>query len=543
MVFLEEGKFERSHNIHLSELPIGEEGNMNNSSIHEKLSAPGQLKKIHLSPPANNSRTEEDFDDEDTSDYSPNEEEYKSPANIEVTPNATTQTLRRSSRHTNKPRRLNDYILYNALESSTSDLITVKETCSSTEGDKWKIAMREEYDSLIKNKTWNLHDLPTDKRALNCKWVFKTKRSVNGKVEKYKARLVIKGCAQQEGIDYQETYAPVVRYSTIRSLLSLAVKHNLKVEHLDVVTAYLHGDLEEQIYMKQPEGFVIQGQEEKVCKLKKALYGLKQGGYAWNKKLNATLIKMNFVSSKVDQGVYIRKTNFKMIIIVTYVDDLLLLSNDVNLKNEIKEKLQSTFKMKDLGEASKFLGINISRDRNNDTISIDQTEYIEEILERFNMSECNPAITPLDPNQKLDKEMSPKTQQEVAGMEKVPYREALGALMFLNQGTRPDIASAITSLGRFVMNPGKVHWNALKRVFRYLKGTKKYTLTYYSSHKNPTLTGYSDADWAENLDTRRFTTGYVFTLQGGAISWSSKRQATVVLSTTEAEYLAIGAAC
>jgi len=436
---------------------------------------------------------------------------------------ATAQTLRRSSRPA-KPRNMKDYILYNATEVSSGDPITMKEALSSEEKYEWKKAMKEEYDSLRKNKTWDLCNLPSGRKALNCKWVYKTKRSNDGSIQSYKARLVVKGCAQY------------------RCLLTLAAKYNLDLDHLDVVTAFLHGDLDEKIYMRQPEGFATKGQEDKVCRLRKTIYGLKQGSFAWNKKLDEALTNMNFVRSKVDQGVYIRKIENKIAIIATYVDDLLLITNDKNLKISIKEDLEKKFQMKDLGKASKFLGIRITRNRAKGLIAIDQTEYIDEILRRFNMTDCNQVLTPLDPNQKLDKQMSPKTTKEKEDMQHIPYREALGALMFVHQGTRPDIASALTSLGRFSANPGRAHWTALKRVFRYLKGTKNYKLL-YSSKGNANLIGYSDADWAGDVDTRRSTTGYAFVLQGGAISWCSKKQSTVALSTTEAEYLAIGAAC
>jgi len=198
------------------------------------------------------------------------------------------QMLRRLCRPS-KPKNMKDYIVYNATEIPSNDPITMKEVLSSEKKHEWQKAMKEEHDSLRKNKTWDLCSLPSERKALNCKWVFKTKRSSDGSIQRYKARLVVKGYAQQEGIDFQETYTPVVRYNTIRCLLTLAAKYNLDLDHLDVVTAFLYGDLDEEIYMKQPEGFVTKGQEEKVCRLRKVIYGLKQGSFAWSKKFDEVL--------------------------------------------------------------------------------------------------------------------------------------------------------------------------------------------------------------------------------------------------------------
>jgi len=454
------------------------------------------------------------------------------------------ETLRRSNR-VPKPKNFSDYVLYKAAVIS-DDPETVKEAIRRPDRKLWMEAMQSEYDSLLENKTWDLVDLPPDKKALTSRWIFKTKRNANSEIKRHKARLVIRGCSQKKGIDYEETYSPVVRYGTIRVLFALAAKYDLDVDHIDAVTAFLHGDLTEEIYMRQPEGFVIKGKEAKVCRLRKAMYGLKQGSRAWNQRLNSIIQQIGFTQSKVDQCVYIYTKEDKKIIIVVYVDDLLIFSNNKNLKEITKSKLMEQFKMKDLGEVKQCLGLRITRDRDAGKIWIDQSAYIEDIINRFNMQNCNEASTPLDINQKLSKEMSPTTEEEKTEMAKVPYQELVGrvsgtGLIFACQGTRPDIAHAIGIISRFNNNPGRVHWSAAKRILRYLKATSNLKLE-FSKDGNHQLQGYCDADWAGDLDDRHSITGHVFGMSGAAVTWNSKKQATVALSTTEAEYMAMSAA-
>ncbi|XP_018403755.1 PREDICTED: retrovirus-related Pol polyprotein from transposon TNT 1-94 [Cyphomyrmex costatus] len=288
------------------------------------------------------------------------------------------QTLRRSNR-VPKPKNFSDFIVYKAVVIS-DDPETVKEATKRPDRKLWIEAMQREYDSLLENKTWDLVDLPPSKTALTSKWIFKIKRNANGEIERHKARLVIRGCSQKRGIDYEETYSPVVRYGTIRVLFALAAKYDLDVDHIDAVTAFLHGDLTEEIYMRQPEGFVMKGKEAKVCRLHKAMYGLKQGSRAWNQRLNTIIQQIGFTQSKTDQYVYIYTKEDKKIIIAVYVDDLLIFSNDKKLKEITKSKLMKQFKMKDLGEVRHCLGLRITRDRDAGKIWIDQSAYIENIV-------------------------------------------------------------------------------------------------------------------------------------------------------------------
>ena len=297
----------------------------------------------------------------------------------------------RRSQRTPKPVRMDNFACQ-AKSTELYDPLTVQEALNRSDAKFWKAAMKEEYDSLIENQTWVLTDIPPKKRPIDCKWVFKTKKDATGKISRFKARLVIKGCAQKHGIDYEETYSPVVRYTSIRFLLAIAAKYNLDIDQMDAVCAFLQGELSEEIFMLQPEGFC--DNSSKVCKLKKSLYGLKQASRIWNNKLDAALLKFGLSKSKVDPCVYYKISGDKMLYVAVYVDDLLILSNDEKQKLELKNNLKSNFKMKDIGEARFVLGIQIKRDRKKGMISLDQELYINEILSRFNTMDCNTVKMP-----------------------------------------------------------------------------------------------------------------------------------------------------
>lgn len=379
---------------------------------------------------------------------------------------------------------------------------------------------------------WICHKI---KKPIKSKWVFAVKTNSDGEVMRYKARLVAKGFSQMPGIDFDETFAPVVKYTSIRFCLAIAAVLDLEITQMDVVTAFLYGDLKENVYMEQPEFF--NNGTPKVCKLEKSIYGLKQASRNWNELLNQTLLNFGLTRSNTDQCIYFLIKNGNVLIVLIYVDDFLIMFNNKRLEAELKSTLSSKFRMKYLGEVSTILGMRISRDRSKKTISIDQTKYIYAILNKFGMSNCHPVNSPLDINQKLSSEMCAKDEVEKHEMSKIPYREAIGCLMYIAHVTRPDINFSINLLSRYSTNPGIAHWKAIKRVFRFLKATAAYKILYGTTKSN--VLGYCDADWAGDLDNRKSTTGYVFLLNGGAISWSTKKQPTVALSTTEAEYMAI----
>lgn len=269
--------------------------------------------------------------------------------------------------------------------------------------------------------------------------------------------------------------------------MALASKYNLDIDQMDAVRAFLQGDVEEQIYMRQPEGF--DDGSGRVCLLRKALYGLKQASRQWNVKLNGVMIDSGYRRLKTDACIYIRRERSSMVIVAVYVDDLLIFSNHNAWKNQLKANLTKNFSMKDLGLAGSCIGMQITRDRKAGTISLDQQKYTEAIIEKFCMNDCNSIDSPVGPNTKLTKEMSANTNDELADMKDVPYQEAVGNILYLAQCTRPDITFAISNVSKFNNQPGRSHWNAVKRIFRYLKKTSDYKLTFGRMMKTMTFMG------------------------------------------------------
>lgn len=413
-----------------------------------------------------------------------------------------------------------------------SDPLTVEEALSCAEAQHWRDAMDEEYKALMENNTWKLVSLPSSKRAIPCKWVFKTKTNEKGDVVKYKARLVIKGCSQKKGIDYNEVFSPVVRFSSLRYLFALAAKYDFDILQMDAISAFLQGDIEEEVYMVQPSHYE---KGEEVCLLQKSLYGLKQASRQWNKKLDSALKGLGLEQSHLDPCIYFKIVDEKdMLFVAIYVDDLMIFTNQQKSADYFKNELSKRFKMKDLGEICYCLGMHVERDRTKGKIYLDQRKYILEVLNKFGLSDCKPVNTPLDMNTKIK-----GSTEEGKILHDIPYQEAIGCLLYISQVTRPDISFAINMLSKYNNKPEMHHWVALKRVMRYLKGTQDYRLTFKQTQDEELTHGYCDADWANSEDDRRSVTGYIFLLQGGSISWNSRRQATVALSTTEAEYMAL----
>jgi hypothetical protein len=420
----------------------------------------------------------------------------------------------------------------------TEEPNTYKQAMSRPDCDQWKLATRAEMDAIKKSGTWILTELPVGKELIGCKWVFRLKRKADGSIDKYKARLVAQGFKQREGVDFTETFAPVAKFSSIRALLALAAHYDLEVDQMDVVSAYLNGDIDADIYMKQPEGFVTVGQEHLVCKLQKSLYGLKQAGRQWYHKIDESLINFGFTRLQSDHCLYVLNKARLVIWLALYVDDILLISNSKRMLNRFKLWLSQQFSMKDLGEAHFILGIQITRDRANRKLTISQQHYVESIVARYRMDESRPVSTPMECGIHFLQSDCPSTQAELDGMRNVPYQSAVGAIMYTMLATRPDVAYAITRLSQFNTNYGQKHWVALKRLLRYLHGTANYGITYgrVSGPQQHGLVGYCDSDWGFNED-RRSVSGYSFIITGGAVSWSAKTQPTVALSSVEAEYM------
>lgn len=440
-----------------------------------------------------------------------------------------TETVRRSARCRNN-------VASNFVATANYDEPeTVEEAINSHDAQNWKAAMEEEFKSLNDNETWELVQLPLNRNPIKVKWIFKLKKDSEGNIVRHKARLVAKGCSQRFGIDYQETYAPVIRYTSIRLLIAWAVKNEFKIDQMDAITAFLQGDLKDEIYLIQPELF--DDKSGRVCKLKKSIYGLKQSGREWNMKLNAKLLLFGFKRSRSDPCIYYNEDG--TLVLGVYVDDMLIFWKNQSKCDALKAYLKDNFKVKDLGKATDCVGIHITYLENG--ISLDQSCYIKQILQRFKMEDCKPVAAPSDHNQKLSISMSPKTQEQMDAMKNIPYQEAVGSLLYLAQGTRPDISFAVNDVSRFNSNFGETHWSAVKRIMRYVKGTMNMKLCYQKSNVD-ILTGYCDADWASDIDKRRSCTGYLFKLSNAAISWGSKRQPTIALSSTEAEYMALSSA-
>jgi hypothetical protein len=332
----------------------------------------------------------------------------------------------------------------------------------------------------------------------------------------------------------RKPFSPMVRFASIRLILAMVASLDLELHQMDVKTAFLNGDLDEEIFMDQPIGFVVKGQECKVCRLNRSLYVLKQSFRQWYKQFHQKVISNGFLMIEEDHCVYVN------IILSLYVDDIQLAGNNKEFIKTIKEWLSSTFKMKDMIEASFVFGVKILRDHSRKLLGLSQETYIRTVLERFHMQDCKPIDTPVGKGDSLSSVMCSKTQAEIKSMAQTPYTNAISSLMYAMLCTYPDICFVVGLVSRFQSNPGPAHWKAVRRILWYLRGTADYMLCYQG--KDFRLRGYSDADWESDLDERKSTSSYTFLLGGWAITWCSKKQSCVALSTMESEYIVCSAA-
>ena len=400
-------------------------------------------------------------------------------------------------------------------------------------GKKWKEAAEEEINSLNDKNTWILVDNKNDNKLIGCKWVFNIKRNGEGNHERYKARLVAKGYTQLENIDYHETFSPVSKMTSIRLILKLAMINQMFIKQLDVKTAFLNGTNTADLYMKQPEGF--DDGSGRVCKLVKSLYGLKQASHVWNKEIDKIFKEMEFKQSKSDQCIYFLNNQKMKCFIILYVDDLVIAATDKDYIDDFVKNLETKFEIKILPKFDYFLGININHEIDKNIIHLNQRKYIENLLHKFGLSDCRSVITPIDPNTKLIKNEKQIDEDLVNN-----YQKIIGSFHYLVNCTRPDIAVVTCILSQYNQNPGTEHLLASKRVLRYLKGTIDLGIKIdkFKSGEYLNLICYVDADWGGNFIDKRSTTGYIFYLNDNLISWSTKKQQTVALSSTEAEYMA-----
>jgi len=415
-----------------------------------------------------------------------------------------------------------------SLFSSTGEPHAVEEAINDPQ---WKEAMQTEYDALIKNKTWHL--IPPQKgiNVIGSKWVYKIKRKADGSLDRYKARLVAKGFKQRYGLDYEDTFSPVVKAATIRTVLSVAVSRGWSLRQLDVHNAFLHGILEEEVYMQQPPGFVERGNENYICKLDKALYGLKQAPRAWYSRLSTKLVDLGFKPSRADTSLFIFNRGGITMYVLVYVDDIIVASSTDQATSALLKDLQKNFALKDLGDLHYFLGIEVKKVRNG--IVLTQHKYANDLLKKTGMVDCKPMSTPLSTSEKLSLHEGSLLGPDDA----TQYRSIVGALQYLTL-TRPDIAFPVNKVCQFLHAPTTVHWAAVKRILRYIKQCTQLGLNIHRS-MSTLVSAFSDADWAGNVDDRKSTGGFAVFIGSNLVSWSARKQATVSRSSTESEYKAM----
>jgi Reverse transcriptase (RNA-dependent DNA polymerase)/Pol polyprotein, beta-barrel domain/gag-polypeptide of LTR copia-type/GAG-pre-integrase domain len=462
--------------------------------------------------------------------------------------------LRRSGRTVIKPLRddenpkltLTSYNRPNSMPKSSSPTDTVsvgdehaklamphepssyKQAMALPEADHWMEACIYEMDALAKNKTFKWVEKPADRQTVGSRWVFKIKRDSSGDITGYRARVVAKGYTEVPGVDFFETYAPTIRKQSFLVILALAAKHDLELVHFDVKSAFLNPVLKELIYMDAPNGFTPP-KPGMVWQLLRSLYGLKQAAREWYLEMRNEFGKVGWKRTESDYAVFTQRDKNGLAILGAHVDDIMLAVPKPSLPTR-KDDLLGTFDMRYMGDLHWYTGIKIIRDRNRHTITISQDSYTRDILERFSMADARPATTPMATKLKLDKLDVPATDVQF-------YQSMLGSVMYAMIGTRPDLAFAVGYLSRHASTPGPEHLTALKRIYRYLVKTAAASLTFDGS-KSDILHGFTDSDWAGDPADRRSITGTLWLLCGAPVGWTSRKQSSVVISSTEAEYIA-----
>ncbi|WVZ75888.1 hypothetical protein U9M48_023908 [Paspalum notatum var. saurae] len=382
---------------------------------------------------------------------------------------------------------------------------TYKEAVMGPDSEKWLEAMRSELKSMAENQVWNLVEPLDQVRPIECKWVFKKKIDADGNVHIYKARLVAKVFRQIQGVDYDETFSLVAMLKSIRILLAIAAYHDYEVWQMDVKMAFLNGNLSEDVYMTQPDGFVNPQNAGKLCKLLKSIYGLKQASRSWNLRFDKVVKGFGFIKNVEEPCVYKK------------VDDILLIGNDIPMLEAVKDSLRKSFSMKDFGEAAYILGIKIYRDRSKRLIGLSQSTYIDKVLKRFNMHDSKKDFLPMSPGTILSKTRCPSTTDEQKRMSEIPYASAIGSIMYAMICTRPDVSFALSVTSRYQSCPGEGHWIVVKNILKYLRRTKDAFLV-FGGEEELVVKGYTDAGFQTDKDDSRSQAGFVFYLNGGAVS-------------------------
>ena len=404
---------------------------------------------------------------------------------------------------------------------------SVKEAMEGPYRAEWEAAMKEEFGRLTEMETWELVPRPPGVRALGCSWKFKLKCDSVNECFKFKARLVAQGFAQKHGLDYYDTYSPVVKRKSIRLMLALSVELGLCGEHIDVVSAYVNTPIPDIVFMEQPKQFEVGDRNGTVCRLKKCLYGLKQSGREWYRMIKTILTKLGFLPTIGDPCLFYHK--LRKLYVFLYVDDLGVWGGPDDV-NWLKSSLALHVETRNLGEIRKFLSLRVRRP-DCGTIMVDQSDYIHFILETFNMTDCKEVSNPLSANVLLG------IEEPDAPADQYDYRKAIGMLLFVANCSRPDLSFAVSFLSQFCSNPSRKHWAAVKHLLRYLKGTASLCIIYHKCEKPAVI--YSDADFASNKVDRKSFSGMVTLFAGGAVNWQCKKQTVVAMTTQESEYIAL----
>nr|GEV74566.1 retrotransposon protein, putative, Ty1-copia subclass [Tanacetum cinerariifolium] len=429
-------------------------------------------------------------------------------------PQSDINPIRRSTRTRHPTNRMCLYI--NAKEHELGDLdepANYKAALLDHEFDKWLNSMNVEMQSMKDNEVWDLVELPPNGKTVGSKWLFKKKTDMDGPVHTYKARLVAKGYTQTPLIDYKETFSHVADIRAIRIFIAITAFYDYEIWQMDVKIAFLNGYFSEKVYMEQPEGFVNPAHPNRVCKLKRSIYGLKQASMQWNKRFDDKIKKFGFTQNRNEPCVYLKASGSNITFLILYVDDILIMGNNIPMLQDVKSYIGRCFAIKDLGEAAYILGIKIYRDRSRRLIGLCQSAYIKKILKRYHMENSKRGSIPMQDKLRLNKSQGASTPAELKRMQNVPYASGVGSIMYDVRCTRPDVAFARNITSRFQQNPGNI-----KRELR--------------------ISCYTDVGYLTDADDLKSQTGYVFVLNGGVVDWKSAKQSIFATSSAEAEYIA-----
>jgi hypothetical protein len=406
--------------------------------------------------------------------------------------------------------------------------------------------MDEEMSSFEANGVFELTELPPARKPVGGRWVYAVMRNEQGAVSKFKARWVAKGYSQREGIDFTETYAPVSKMATLRTLLTIAAYEDLELRQIDFKTTFLTANLVETVYMEQPTGYEQPGLGGKklVAHLLKAVYGLRQSPLAFYDRSGDFFDTIELKTIEADSCLYVGWKDGRRRLLLQYVDDVVAAGEKADVDGII-EKIKGEFVIDDRGNMDEgmLLGMEVKRDRTRQTIRLTQSRYSRDILSRFDMANAKPARTPMDEHKSLIIDTDLQTEAELRGADQSQYLQAVGSLMYLMVTTRPDLAYAVGVVSRYSADPRAIHWAAVKRIIRYLAGTLDYGITLGGNRNAPILEVWSDADYGGDHDTRRSTSGFLIKFRGSPILWASRRQKAISRSSLEAEYIALSQEC